>query len=162
MPRSAELKGRSGSAGDDDDVVRLVGTLLASSRRSIEREMEVEDERIEFELKDARIHCSPIRVDIGQKGKLVPQGSVGLDKTLDYTASMPVSESMARSVGISAQDYTNYVAGTSIQVPIRGTVDSPDMSSSVLRDMAVDLAKQAGRRALQQKAGQVLEGLFSK
>lgn len=139
----------------------LWGTILQFAKVK-ERQMEVKDERIEFELKDERIHCSPIRIDIGQQDKMILSGSVGLDKTLDYTASIPVTESMARGVGISAQDYTNYVAGTSIQVPIRGTVDAPDMSSSVLRDMAVDLAKQAARRALQQKAGQALEGLFKK
>ena len=160
----AELRRLKGALVFQDLTIRssaMWGTLLQFARVN-ERDMVLGDERIEFELRNNRIHCSPIRLDIGTDEKIVLVGSVGLDQTIDYTASMPVTEGMARSVGVNANDYTNYLAGASINVPIRGTASDPDIGAHVLRDMAADLARQAARRAVEERATRALEGLFGR
>jgi hypothetical protein len=86
--------------------------------------------------------------------QVVLTGTVGLDETLDYVAQIPVTP---RLVG---EDVYGYLEGTTINVPIRGTLSQPDISSRVLTDAVANLVRQAAQKALQDAAGDVLKKLF--
>ena len=138
-----------------------------------EREMEIGDSNIAFDCHDERVHCSPFKIGLDGH-EVVFEGSIGFDQTLDYYVKVPITESLAGTMGVGGNDYTNYLAGTTINVPIRGTASDPDISASVLTDVVADVAKQAAKKAaagavkdvvkdnIGEEAGKLLEGLFGR
>ena len=70
---------------------------------------------------------------------------------MDYVATVPVTDQLVSS------NLLKYLEGTTINVPIRGTVSKPILNASVLTKAAADLAAQAGKKALKKEAGKFLE-----
>jgi len=120
-----------------------------------ERDADFGDRNLEFRCADERITCSPLRFSV-DRHEVSIVGSMGLDQTLDYSAEIPVTESLV------GRDVYKYLEGTTIRVPIRGTVVKPELNASVLTDAAGDLAKQAARKAITENAGKLLEGFLNK
>ncbi len=65
-------------------------------------------------------------------------GSVGLDQTLDMTCSVPISGML-----IERFDFLGPLEGETIEIPLRGTVTSPQLETQELfRDLALKAAKK--------------------
>jgi len=115
--------------------------------------VEFDTQIIEFRARNGRIETSSIRMSVDDY-RLILQGSVGFDQTLAYTAQIPVTR---RLVG---RDGYKYLKGTTIDVPIRGTVSSPEIDERALEEAAASLVKQALQKVIERKAGDLLEKLF--
>lgn len=115
--------------------------------------VEFDNQNIEFRARDGRIETSAIRMSVDDY-RLTLQGSVGFDQTLAYTAQIPVTR---RLVG---RDGYKYLQGTTIDVPIRGTVASPKIDEQALKEVTASLVQQALQKAIERKAGELLEKLF--
>jgi hypothetical protein len=115
--------------------------------------VEFDTQNIEFRARNGRIETSSIRMSVDDY-RLRLQGSVGFDQTLAYTAQIPVTR---RLVG---RDGYKYLQGTTINVPIRGTVASPEIDEQALEEATASLVQQALQKVIERKAGDLLEKLF--
>jgi hypothetical protein len=134
----------------------ILGTILDLAKVS-DMEMEIGDREIQFECVEGRITASPIRITV-DGNEIELSGTIGLDQTLDYAALIPVT---AKLVGADA---FRYLEGTTIRLPIRGTLAKPDLGTEVFSSAVSDLTRQAlqnaATKAIEQKAGKLLESLF--
>jgi hypothetical protein len=130
----------------------LIGSLLQVLRVE-ETGIDLSGRQIRFEGKDGRIATNPLRTNLGDS-ELIISGSLGLDTTIDYLAQAEVTE---RLVG---GDLYNYLEGTTIHVPIGGTLAKPDISAQTVQRAVTDLVNQAGQKKLQEAAGDLLKRLF--
>ena len=120
-----------------------------------ERNAEFGDRDLAFRCENERITCSPLQFTVdGHEVSIT--GSMGLDQSLDYSAQIPVTESLVGEGAI------RYLEGTTIRVPIRGTAAEPDLRVNVLAEATGDLLKQAAQKALREGAGSLLEGLLNR
>jgi hypothetical protein len=130
----------------------LIGSLLQVLRVE-DSGIDLSGRQIRFEGKDGRITTNPLRTNLSDS-ELIISGSLGLDTTIDYLAQAEVTE---RLVG---GDLYNYLEGTTIHVPIGGTLSSPDISAQTVQRAVTDLVNQAGQKKLQEAAGDLLKRLF--
>jgi len=130
----------------------LLNALLRLAKIK-ERAIELGDREIAFVSQDGRIETSPFVINAGGE-EIILSGSVGLDQSLDYVAQMPITEEMV------GEDAYAYLQGTTVNVPIGGTLSRPQLSEHVLRDAVNDLVRQATRNLLREEAGKALRRLF--
>ena len=120
-----------------------------------ERQLSMADQEIGFEAKNGRIALSPMTVD-AEGYQLKMGGSIGFDKTLDFIARIPVTD---RMVG---KDAYQFLQGTTLNVPIRGTADNPRIDETAFQRATADLMQQALRKNLEKGAQDLLKNLFKK
>ena len=128
---------------------------LLETAKVRERSVELGTRELDFRCENDRVTCSPVSIHV-DKTEITLTGSMGLDQTLDYVAQIPLTREMVGG------DAAQYLDGTTIRVPIRGTASKPELNSKALSDAAGDLIKQAAKKALQDEAGKLLEGLFKR
>jgi len=126
----------------------VTGVLKMDGRR-----LKIDQQRIDFSARGGRITASPLRITI-RGHEIVLAGSVGMDRSLAYTARAPVTR---RLVGKEAY---RYLKGTTINLPIRGTLSHPDVSTGSVADAVKDLVRQSVEKSLEKNAGKLLERLF--
>ncbi|MGD2038569.1 MAG: AsmA-like C-terminal region-containing protein, partial [Desulfobacterales bacterium] len=139
--------------------VRVKSTNLLSGLLALigirGNEMDFGDLDIDFVARNGRIETSPIRLEIdGYPIEL--RGSVGFDKSLDYTAKVPITP---RLVGDKAY---RYLEGVTIDVPIRGNSKNPDFDESSMQRATAGLAEQALKKSLEKGVQNILEQLLKK
>jgi len=92
-----------------------------------------------------RIACSPVRLRIAD-ADMVVSGSVGLDRSLDYTVQVPLTRKLI-SEGVYGA-----LAETTVTVPIRGTVSEPSFDSAMVTEAIGDAVKKAAVRMMDGQA----------
>ena len=102
---------------------------------------------------NGRIGCTPVRVLVADS-QMTISGSVGLDQTLDYLLEIPVTPKLIGREG------ARVLAGTTIKVPIRGTLKKPDFNRNMITDTLADLAGQAAKKAIKDQVKKLVPGLF--
>lgn len=139
-----------------NDVKLQAGGLLAPilvAMKEDTHEITLSEQPVEFVGKNDRVQCSPMSIIINEYTLLLT-GSIGFDESLDYTAQIPVTRKMVGS------DLYKYLEGTSITVPITGTVSKPAISKNVVQAALKDLIAQAGKKQITEQAGKLLQNLF--
>jgi hypothetical protein len=139
--------------------VRINSTNLLSELLALigvrGNEMDFGDLDINFAARNGRIETSPIRLEIdGYPIEL--RGSVGFDKSLDYTAKLPITRKL---VGDKAYQF---LEGVTIDVPIRGNSNNPDIDESSMQKATAGLAEQALQKSLEKGLQNVLEQIIKK
>jgi hypothetical protein len=139
--------------------VRIKSTNLLSGLLTLigvhGNEMDFGDLDIDFVARNGRIETSPIRLEIdGYPIEL--RGSVGFDKSLDYTAKLPITPKL---VGDKAY---RYLEGVTFDVPIRGNSKNPDIDESSMQKATAGLAEQALQKSLEKGVQNILEQLLKK
>ena len=136
----------------------LLDRILTLTKNNIEV-IDVPDQDIDFHCKDGRIYSTPLTIS-ARGYSLILHGSIGLDKTVDYVAEIPVTKKMVGS------ELYPYVEHTSIKLHIGGTISSPDLGADAFVRALQDLIRDAGANALKNAAieqGQkLLEDLLKK
>ena len=130
----------------------LLGSLLKVLKVE-DTELALTDRQIHFVCEDSRITTNPLNTDLGDS-TLIMSGSLGLDGTIDYLVQTEVTRNLVGG------DLYKYLEGTTINVPIGGTVSDPDVSATTVQRTVTDLIKQAGQKKLQESAGSLLKKLF--
>jgi hypothetical protein len=135
----------------------LIGIILQLTKVK-ERSYMLEHEDIRFSCENGRIKTSPLKIKLSDDYPLTFDGTLGIDQTIDYGVSVPVTDK------ILDQRYARYLEGESVRLPIGGTASKPRISSNALQDALKPLiskgAKKAAGELLNEKAGELLEGLF--
>ena len=120
-----------------------------------ERQLSLADQDIDFEAKDGRIALSPMTLE-AEGYQLKMHGSIGFDDTLDFIARIPVTEKMV------GKDAYQFLQGTTIKVPVRGTASEPRVDETAFQQATGDLMQQALRKNLEKGAQDLLKNLFKK
>ncbi len=139
--------------------VRVNSTRLLSGLLALigvrGNEMDFGDLDIDFVARNGRIETSPIRLEIDGY-PLELNGSVGFDKSLDYTARLPITPML---VGNKAYQY---LEGATIDVPIRGNSSKPDIDEGSMQKATAGLAEQALQKSLEKGVQNIFEQLLQK
>ncbi len=105
------------------------------------------DEPVALRIADRRVYQRGLAVPIGKLTKFELEGSVGFDRSLDLIASMPILPTMLADrplLGAIAAD-------ARIRVPIRGTLQKPEIDSEAFKigmnDLGRSLLEGGGIRA---------------
>ena len=91
-----------------------------------------------------------------QGHQLKMHGSIGFDSTLDFIARIPVTKKMV------GKDAYQFLQGTTIKVPIRGSASNPRIDETAFQQATDDLIQQALRKSLEKGAQDLLKNLFKK
>jgi len=138
------------------DVKLVAGGLLApllGVMKVDEKEISLGSQPIECIAANERVRCSDLEIKL-KDYTMTMAGSIGFDQSLDYAAKIPVTRRMVGG------DMFPYLEGTSITVPISGTVSKPVISRNVVQTALKDLISQAGKKQLTDQAGKLLQKLF--
>lgn len=137
--------------------VRLRTSTLIESLLDVmkveDKELDLHERTIEFVCQDGRITTNALKTDLGDS-ELMISGSLGLDGTIDYLAQIPVTQQLVGG------DLYDILEGTTIRVPIGGTLSEPDVSSRTVQRAVGDLVKQAGQKKIEEAATDLLKRLF--
>jgi hypothetical protein len=139
-----------------NDVKLQAGALLTpllAIMKTDHNEIQISGQPMTFIGKNERVTCSPLEATVNTYS-LILEGSIGFDQSLDYIAKIPVTRKMVSS------DIYKYLEGTSISVPLTGTVSKPSVSKSFVQKALGDLVLQAGKKQLGDQAGKLLQKLF--
>jgi len=100
-----------------------------------------------------RISCTPVRILVADS-EMVISGSVGMDRTLDYLLQVPVTRNLVGREGYRVLE------GTTIKVPIRGTLGQPLFNREMVTAAVADLARQAAGKTIRKEIKKALPGLL--
>jgi hypothetical protein len=151
---SASFAGTLGLNGIKLNSTPFLSGLLSMMKIN-ERELLLNDQSIDFTAKNGRVECSQITIDAGGY-PLTMQGSIGFDKTLDFIAGVPVTKQMV------GKDAYQYLQGTTIKVPISGTVSKPKVDQTAFQSATGDLMQQALQKNVQKGVEGLLQNLLKK
>ncbi|MBN2123353.1 MAG: hypothetical protein JW821_03605, partial [Deltaproteobacteria bacterium] len=156
-PRAAEKASFAGSLGLKG--IRMNSTPLLSQLLSVigvrARELDLADQRMDFEARDGRVMCSPLTIHAGGY-PLVLSGSIGFDGTLAYIAQLPITRNL-----VGAKAY-QVLEGVTIKVPVGGTVSKPRIDNAAFQRALSGLVEEAMRRSIQKGFQNLLQDLLKK
>lgn len=109
---------------------------------------------IAFQMADGRVYHNGMELQFPEL-TIRTKGSVGLDKTLDMTAEMPIPPAWIRDARAAA-----VLRGQAITLPIRGTLDRPQIDQRRLAEYSRDFARRAAETAIQNEVGNQLNRLL--
>jgi hypothetical protein len=127
--------------------------LLLALVKSDGRQLNLSGQELTFALRQGRIHSDPVTVTV-KSHPVTLVGSMGLDNSLDYTASVPITVDL---VGKAAYPL---LKDAIFEVPITGTVSKPRIDMKAFKAELKSLTSQAGQQLLQEKAGDWLKKLL--
>lgn len=118
-----------------------------------EEDLKLRDNFILCTGKQGRITCSPVRIQVADS-EMVMKGSVGMDKTLDYTLEVPITTRL-----VSPEVY-HFLEGSTVRVPIGGTVDKPTFDQRSITAAVRDLVKEAAVKVVEKQANTLLPDIM--
>ncbi len=116
-------------------------------------DISIENSSVNCSGDKGRITCSPVKLIVAESEMKV-SGSIGLDKTIDYTLEIPVTKKLVGTEGYRV------LQGTTIKVPIRGTIGKPSYDKNALTGTLSDLLHQAAKQTIQKQIKKSLPGLL--
>ncbi len=134
---------------ESSGVLREVLTLLQIE----EEELQLKEAELVCRGTAGRVECSPVKMTVAGS-EMILTGSVGMDKSLDYLLEVPVTKDL-----IGKEGY-RILAGTTLKVPIRGTIGEPDFNRDLLVSAIGDLSKQAAGRIIEKEVEKILPNLL--
>jgi hypothetical protein len=148
-----------GVAADMDVLFKDIKLGLGPSLRELlgminvkERVYEAKQLPVHVTVQDGRVQMDPVELVI-EKQPVIVGGWVAFDGTVNYQVEVPVTE---RLVGAAAG---RVLKGTSIKIPVSGTVEEPRLDTGRLREMLGGMLRGAASERAVEKVGSFLEQL---
>lgn len=110
------------------------------------------DEPVYLSIRDGKVHQRGLAIPIGGLSRIELEGWVGFDRTMALTASLPVTSALLGNQMLLA----DIAAGTTVKVPLRGTLSQPEIDREVLAIHMKDLAKTLLKRGAMRGAAELL------
>jgi translocation and assembly module TamB len=104
--------------------------------------LSIDDDNVEFRAVGGRVYHRGLTFTLGGT-PVTTHGSVGFDETLALVAEIPVQ---AKVLGIDLS--LGALEGTTIQIPIEGTLSSPRLDRRALQELPGKMLKNTARGAL--------------
>jgi len=153
---------KGGNKAEFAAVIDLSRVNLVSSGflRDVLTNFGLQDEKLKLrdsELKcvgtEGRITCSPLRILV-LDSEMTLSGSVGMDQSLKYALQVPVTRKLVGKEGYRV------LKGTTVRVPIRGTLSYPAFDRNLVAETVKGLVRQAAGRAIENKSETGLSDLL--
>ena len=109
--------------------------------------LQMPEQRVQFDVQQGRVAHKNMQIQAGDV-VINTSGSVGIDGALELIASVPIQKDW-----VDKTPALQSLAGQQIQVPLRGTVQRPQLDYSSL----TSLAQQVGTAALRNEAQKQIE-----
>jgi hypothetical protein len=116
--------------------------------------LQLPEQRIGFAVEQGRVAHRGLQIQAGDV-MMVTSGSVGLDGTMEMVASVPIQKEW-----LDKAPALQSLAGQQIQVPIRGTIQRPQLDLGSLAGMTQNLAAAALQGAAQKQIDRGLNKLL--
>ncbi len=110
------------------------------------------DQPVVLSISDGMIHQRGLAVPVGDLTKIEIEGSVGFDRSLDLRTTLPLTSAMFPNNSALA----DVIAGARITVPIRGTLDKPQIDKDAFRAGLADMGKGLLLRGATRGASELL------
>jgi hypothetical protein len=114
----------------------------------------VPEQTVPFDISQGRVQHRNLVVKSGDV-QIRTSGTVGFDETLDLVAEVPIHDSW-----VVGKAYLNALKGTTIRVPVRGTLSKPRLDTNALGELSRQMIGGAARRALESELNRGLQQLF--
>ena len=118
--------------------------------------LEMPEQQIPFKLEQGRVHHQGMTFTV-KNVAVKTSGSVGLDETLQLIAEIPVRNEWLGSNKVFAG-----LKGQSIQIPINGTLTSPQLDPRVLSNLTQQMGGTVIEGLLKDQVGDKLDGAINK
>ncbi len=132
----------------------LAETLIGLIGRDQQPSLKL-DEPIALAIADRRVQTRGLALPLGGVTRIELDGWVDFDRNLSMTASLPFTSALVGNVGILG----DIIEGTKISVPIRGTLQHPEIDKQALKLGIEDLGKTLLDRTAGAGVGALLERL---
>ena len=113
------------------------------------------DQPVTLTIAEGRVNQRGLAIPIGDLTRVEMEGWVGFDRQLSLTATLPVTAAMFGENALLAE----VAGGTRISLPIRGTLDRPELDREALTAHLKDLGKSLLARGATRGAIELLRGL---
>ncbi len=132
------------------NVINTALQLRVGSRTEISQSnwIKVPAQSVPFQVADRRVHHQHL-LFVADNMQIYMSGSVGFDQSLSLLAQVPVPDEW-----LAGQPHLAALRGQSIQIPITGTLNRPQVDERALQRLAADTARRA--------TGQILENELRK
>ncbi|MDR3634606.1 MAG: hypothetical protein P4L84_12445 [Isosphaeraceae bacterium] len=130
---------------------RLVDDLMSIVGREPKMSLKL-NKPVALLIADGRVQSEGLALPLGNVSEIALDGWVGFDRRLSMTASLPVTRKMVLDVGFLG----DIVEGTKIRIPIRGTLDHPQLDPDALKVGFQDLGKTLLERTAGRGAAELL------
>jgi hypothetical protein len=114
----------------------------------------IPEQTVPFDVNEGRVRHRNLVVTSGDV-QIKTSGTVGFDESLNLVAEVPIQDSW-----IAGKAYLNALQGTTIQVPVRGTLSRPKLDTNALRELSRQMIGGAARNALENELNRGLQRLF--
>ncbi len=160
VPQQADIGGalvieqaRVGPGPLSQSILTVAERLAALANRRLpisrgQQWLELPAQQIPFELDNGRVTHRDLRMRVGDL-EITSEGWVALDRRISLTMRIPIHEDWVRNNRLLSG-----LAGTTVSVPISGTLDQPQLDDRVFREL--------GRDAVENAAGGLLRGLIER
>jgi hypothetical protein len=137
----------------------LLGELTKLAGRTGTEPTAVTFNKVNFEVKDGRVHYDDLTLTFPNSFDLKFYGSVGFDSTLALVVSLPVRGPMLDRLGLKGPvgGLTQELSGLRVDVPLVGTREHPQLDFA-----KVDKAKLLKQLVVPAAPGKEVEGLLKK
>ncbi|MBN1394577.1 MAG: hypothetical protein JW959_06110 [Pirellulales bacterium] len=153
-PKKSDLAGRfvvhSVQIGPGP-LIRELAVLLGRESPARLRQESV----VAFQMKNGRVHHDNLEL-IFPDLTIRTHGSVGLDKTLDLVAEMPVPPKWLAGNPIAAKALANQV----VRIPLKGTLAKPQLDRREMERLSRQFIKKAAGNLLEEELNKQLERLL--
>lgn len=126
-------------------------------------ETRFENMNVSFTIEDGKVKVSNMRIATGEYA-LRAQGDIGLDRSLDMTSRMTLSQEATARIPENRRALFPKEADGRLQIPLKigGTVTSPKigLDSSAMKEAAKEEVKKEVEKKLQKSLGDKLKKLF--
>lgn len=125
------------------------------SGRLLNSQLNISQQKIRFDVKDGRVYHQNFTVTVGDV-VIRTSGSVGFDQSLALLTEVPIRDNW-----VADKAYLQTLKGTTLKIPVRGTMSKPDIDSRALRDIGRSMIGGAAGRLLEEGLNRGLERLIS-
>ena len=150
-PLIADLVGTIQQLKQLKDGKDLLQSAIAPKQSKL---LSMQDQQIEFQVVDGRVYHRNLEFVI-DKVPVRSQGSVGFDQSLAVVLEIPIQDRW-----IEKEESLSGLAGQTIQVPIYGTFDKPQIDNRAVADATRQMIRSTAREALGNEVNRQLEKLF--
>jgi translocation and assembly module TamB len=130
----------------------LGNELLAMAGKSPDTALRM-NQPLQLAIADRRIHQSGLEIPINRETSITIKGSVGFDQTLALRAEVPLNPS------VLGRDRTlqNLASGTTIPVPVGGTLTHPKVDRQALAAAMREVTRSILKRGAKDEASELLK-----
>lgn len=118
--------------------------------------LDLPQQRVAFRMVDERVYHDGLQVQV-KDVVIRTKGSVGTDQTISLEAEVPV-----RDEWVARSRYLASLRGQSLRVPIHGTLTSPKLDQSAIRQITQQAAMGAVNGLIQDEVNKGLNSLLEK